>query len=44
MSTLNWKLEQDRFVRIAHKRTLDAARHAFRRWHSRKQDAAVAEC
>jgi hypothetical protein len=44
MSTLDWKLEQDRFVRVAHKRTLDAARHAFRRWHSRKRDDAVAEC
>jgi hypothetical protein len=44
MNTLDWKLEQDRFTRVAHRRTLDAARHAFRKWHSRKRDDAVAEC
>jgi hypothetical protein len=44
MNMLDWNLEQDRFVRVAHKRTLDAAKHAFRKWHSRKRDDAIAEC
>ena len=44
MSTLDWGLEQDRFVRVAYGRTVAAAGHAFRKWHSRKRDDATAEC
>ena len=40
---LGWAIEQRRFESVAYHRTLDAARTAFRRWHSRKRDDAVAE-
>jgi hypothetical protein len=36
-------LEQERFVRVAYHRTLEAARKAFRHWHRRKRDDAVAK-
>jgi hypothetical protein len=40
---LDWTIEKERFERVAYRRTLDAARAAFRRWHSGKRDDAVAE-
>ena len=40
---MDWAIEQKRFERVAYHRTLDAARKAFRRWHSRTKDDAVAE-
>jgi hypothetical protein len=36
--------EQDRFMAIAHQRAERAARRAFKGWHPRKRDDAVAEC
>jgi hypothetical protein len=41
---LDWALEQERFVAVAYHRTLQAARKAFRHWHSRKRDDAIQEC
>jgi hypothetical protein len=41
---MDWSIEQERFVRVAYRRTLGAARRAFRGWHSRKRDDAIAEC
>ena len=41
--TIDWQAEQDRFMRVAHERTVAAAHAAFRKWHSRKRDDAVAE-
>jgi hypothetical protein len=38
------KLKHDRFMQVAFAPTTAAARHAFRRWHSRKRDDALAEC
>ena len=40
---IDWKVEQQRFMEVAYKRTLAAAHDAFRKWHSRKRDDAVAE-
>jgi hypothetical protein len=40
---LDWAIEQERFMAVAYHRTLQAARKAFRRWHTRKRDDAVAE-
>jgi hypothetical protein len=39
---LDWSIEQERFTAVAYHRTLDAARKAFRRWHRRKRDDAIA--
>jgi hypothetical protein len=36
--------EQRRFMELAYPRALRAARRAFKRWHSRKRDDAIAEC
>src|SRR3954468_2568553 len=36
--------QRRRFEAVAYPRTLEAARRAFRAWHSRKRDDAVAEC
>jgi len=41
--TIDWRAEQDRFMRVAYDRTMAAARGAFRKWHRRKRDDAVAE-
>lgn len=43
MSEINWKQEQDWFMAVAFKRTEAAAHAAFRKWHRRKRDDAVAE-
>src|SRR5262245_4857560 len=40
---VNWAVEQERFERVAYRRTLEAARRAFRGWHPRKRDDAVGE-
>jgi hypothetical protein len=43
MSTIDWKAEQDRFLRIAHEPARRAAKRSFKRWHASKQDDAQAE-
>jgi hypothetical protein len=43
MNTIDWKAEQDRFMRIAYEPALRAAKRAFKRWHASKQDDAQAE-
>jgi hypothetical protein len=40
---LDWTIEHERFERVAYRRTLDAARAAFKGWYERKQDDAIAE-
>jgi hypothetical protein len=40
---LDWSIEHERFERVAYRRTLEAARAAFKGWHERKRDDAVAE-
>jgi hypothetical protein len=40
---MNWAIEHKRFMEVAYRRTLRAARKAFRGWHSRKRDDAIAE-
>jgi hypothetical protein len=40
---VDWAVEKERFERVAYRRTLGAARRAFRGWHPRKRDDAVAE-
>jgi len=40
---INWKVEQDRFERVAYPSALRAAQRAFRKWHGRKRDDAEAE-
>ena len=40
---VDWSIEHERFERVAYARTLDAARVAFRGWHERKRDDAIAE-
>ena len=40
---MNWAIEQKRFMEVAYDRTLSAARRAFRSWHSRKREDAIAE-
>lgn len=40
---IDWRVEQDRFVALAYGRTMAAAHDAFRKWHRRKRDDAVAE-
>ena len=44
MTTLNWELEQHRFMTVAYARTLKAAKRNFWSWNSRKRDDAIAEC
>ena len=39
----DWSIEQERFEKLAYHRTLNAARKAFKGWHERKRDDAVAE-
>lgn len=41
--TIDWRAEQIRFMSIAHRRAERAARRAFKRWHSRKREDAIAE-
>src|SRR5947209_19992158 len=43
MPEINWTQEQGRFMAVAFKRTEAAAHAAFRDWHRRKRDDAVAE-
>src|SRR3954467_1080500 len=40
---LDWTIEQERFEKLAYRRALNAARKAFKAWHERKRDDAVAE-
>ncbi len=40
---MDWAVEHERFERVAYRRTLDAARTAFKKWHERKRDDAIAE-
>jgi len=40
---IDWRAEQDRFVAVAYTRTMAAAHDAFRKWHRRKREDAVAE-
>jgi len=40
---VDWSIEHERFERVAYGRTLDAARVAFRGWHARKREDAIAE-
>ena len=40
---LDWAIEHERFNRVAYRRTLDAAKRAFKGWHERKRSDAVAE-
>ena len=39
----DWAFEHERFERVAYGRTLKAAGTAFKKWHERKRDDAVAE-
>src|SRR4051795_10153701 len=39
----DWSIEEERFEKIASHRALAAAERAFRKWHWRKRDDAVAE-
>ncbi len=40
---VNWSIEHERFEKVAYRRALEAAERAFRKWHWRKRDDAVAE-
>lgn len=40
---IDWQVEQDRFMAVAYKRAEASAHDAFRKWHSRKREDAVAE-
>ena len=40
---LDWAIEHERFERVAYGRTLKAAGSAFKGWHERKREDAVAE-
>jgi hypothetical protein len=40
---IDWEFEKQRFKRVAYRRTVAAAHDAFRKWHRRKRDDAVAE-
>jgi hypothetical protein len=40
---IDWQAEQQRFMAIAYQRAERAARRAFKKWHSRKRDDAIAE-
>jgi hypothetical protein len=44
MNTMNWQVEQQRFMTVAYERTLKSARRAFHRWRSHKRDDAIQEC
>jgi hypothetical protein len=39
----DWTIEQERFEKLAYQRAMNAARRAFKSWHERKRDDAVAE-
>ena len=39
----DWSLEHERFERVAYRRAFRAAETAFKKWHSRKRDGAIAE-
>lgn len=41
--TNDWRDEQRRFMTIAYDRAERAARRAFKKWHSRKREDAIAE-
>jgi hypothetical protein len=41
--TIDWQVEQDKFMAVAFHRCDRASRRAFERWHSRKRDDAVQE-
>ena len=40
---LDWAIEHERFERVAYHRTLKAAASAFKGWHERKREDAIAE-
>ena len=40
---IDWEVEMWRFMEVAYPFAVRAARRAFRRWHERKRDDAVAE-
>src|SRR3954453_22958798 len=40
---IDWEFEKRRFTEVAYERTMAAAHAAFRKWHRRKRDDAVAE-
>lgn len=40
---IDWNREHEKFMRIAYGRTMTAARKAFRSWHERKREDALAE-
>jgi hypothetical protein len=40
---VDWSIEHRRFERLAYRWALAAAKRAFRKWHERKRDDAVAE-
>src|SRR3954464_15757977 len=40
---LDRTIEHERFERVAYRRTLEAARTAFKGWHERKRDDAIGE-
>jgi hypothetical protein len=40
---LDWTIEHKRFERVAYRRTLEAAKAAFKGWHERKRDDAIGE-
>jgi hypothetical protein len=44
MNTMNWQVEQRRFMQVAYDRTTKAARRAFHHWRSHKRDDAIQEC
>jgi hypothetical protein len=41
---LDWAIEGERFERLGCHRAQNAAYRAFRRWHRRKREDAIAEC
>ena len=43
IETINWDLEQERFMTLAYTRCERAARRAFKKWHDRKKDDAIQE-
>jgi hypothetical protein len=43
MSTINWKVEHERFMSVAYDKAMRAAKRAFRGWPESKRDDAEAE-
>ncbi len=43
MVEIDMRAEQERFMSLAYRRAERAARRAFKRWHSRKREDAIAE-